>query len=204
MAQEVCIQSGLSIWLIFKDKGMEQEKMIKQCRRFLMSWVLIGLAACTTMNVQVSQLVALPSSSRIMIGPIANNADTPLAHKQVETMSMGILHGKGFRQVSLVPNQGKCDALLYCPDAIMNKNQLISYAKRMGVQYVVTGAANEWRYKVGLDGEPVAGVSLSMIEVASGRTIWTGVGSVVGTPRLGLDVVAQDMLNKVFASIIAK
>ena len=36
------------------------------------------------------------------------------------------------------------------------------------------GAVDEWRYKVGVDGEPAAGVTLQIIDVASGDILWSG------------------------------
>lgn len=166
---------------------------------FIAIWLM---SACTTATIHVSQSCVVGRQSPFIVGPIANNSDTPLAHKQVESMLLGLLHSKGFTHVNMFPRQGKCDSLLYCPDSIMSKDALIRWGRQHHAAYILTGAVNEWRYKVGLDGEPVAGVSLILLNVATGQTVWTGVGSIIGSTRLGLDVVAQDMLVKILSSIL--
>ena len=47
----------------------------------------------------------------------------------------------------------------------------LAQARQQGANYAVAAAVNEWRYKVGLDGEPAVGVSISIIDVASGQVV---------------------------------
>jgi hypothetical protein len=160
------------------------------------------LTACGTINVNVSNKLALPCTTRIAVGPLANNSSTPLANRQVESMLTGILQVKGFRNVVAYPRQKSCEKLLYCADEGMSPHQLAHWARKNHIAYIFTGSTNEWGYKVGLDGEPVAGVSLGLINATSGRTEWTGVGSAIGNSRTGLDVIGQQLLNVLLAKNI--
>lgn len=155
------------------------------------------------MKVNVSNRVVLPAQTRIAIGPFANHSDTPLANRQVESMLVGLLQTKGFRNITHYQRPKSCAKLLYCPDETLSNAQIIHWARLNRIAYVLTGAVNEWRYKVGLDGEPVAGASLILIHVNSGKTVWTAVGSVIGGSRSGLDIVGQSLLNCLLASISA-
>lgn len=177
--------------------------MIITSRNFCLAILMLLLAACTKMHLDVSGPVVIPEQARIVVGPLANHSDTPLANRQVESMSVGLLQSDGFTNVNPYPRRQSCEKLLYCADEGMPNAQLIAWARKHHVAFVLTGATNEWRYKVGLDGEPVAGVSLSLIDVRTGRTIWSGVGSIIGGSRLGLDVVGQRMLDALFSSIAA-
>lgn len=179
---------------------MEQ---IKRWGRSLGTLILISsiLVACTTIKTNTSNGVTLPSATPIIVGPLANYSDTPLANKQVESMLVGLMHAKGFHNVSIFPKKQACAKLLYCPEDMPSKTEIIRWARQSGVRFVLTGATNEWRYKVGLDGEPVAGVSLIIIDVQNGRVIWSGVGSVIGSSRQGLDIVGQKLLLEVTANI---
>jgi hypothetical protein len=145
-----------------------------------LQYITIGLslAACTTLNLNISNGMVLPAQTSIAVGPLANHSDVPLANRQVESMVVGILNTRGFKNVIPYPRPQSCEKLLYCPDEGMTNSRLIHWARKHNIAYVLTGAANEWRYKVGLDGEPVAGVSLVLINVASGKTVWTGVALV--------------------------
>ncbi|MBA2651875.1 MAG: hypothetical protein H0U73_06385 [Tatlockia sp.] len=158
--------------------------------------VMFGLlTACSTMRVNVSNKMLIPAYTRIGVAAFANHSDTPLANRQVETMVVGLLRARGFCNIKQFQHVQSCAKLLYCPDETLSKRAILSWARANRLTYVVTGAANEWRYKVGLDGEPVAGAALTMINVHTGQIVWTGVGSIIGGSRSGLDVVGQSMLQ---------
>jgi len=53
----------------------------------------------------------------------------------------------------------------------------------------------EWRYKVGVDGEPAAGVTLQIIDVATGELLWSGSGGKSGWSREALSAVAHKLIR---------
>ena len=71
----------------------------------------------------------------------------------------------------------------------------MQWAQSTGAHYAMTGSINEWNYKVGLDGEPVVGISLQLIDLASKRIVWTAVGSKSGGSRIAVSTVAQQLIN---------
>ncbi|QBR83793.1 penicillin-binding protein activator LpoB [Legionella israelensis] len=159
------------------------------------------LAGCTRMNIDVSNRLILPANSSIAVGAFANHSDTPLANRQVESMLVGLLQTKGFTRISHYQRKESCAKLLYCPDETLSKKQIIHWARARHIHYVFMGAVNEWRYKVGLDGEPVAGLSILAIDAHSGRTVWSSVGSAIGGSRSGLDIIGQSLLKCLLASV---
>lgn len=171
-----------------------------------LGWLfIIGVvlfSGCTSIHVDKGRGITLPVYSRIAVGPIANYSDTPLANKQVESMVLSILHTRGFQNATLYPNKQDCAKLLYCPNALPHKSAMLAVARRQGASYILTGSTNEWRYKVGLDGEPVTGVTLNLIDVHNGHTVWNAFGSAVGSSRTGLDVVGQQMLQKMLGGLV--
>jgi hypothetical protein len=64
----------------------------------------------------------------------------------------------------------------------------------------LTGSVDEWRYKVGVDGEPVVGVALSIIDLANGETLWTGSGGKSGWSREALSAVARQLMRRLIQS----
>lgn len=161
------------------------------------------LTACGTIQVNVSNKLALPCTTKIAVGPMANNSNTPLANRQVESMLRGILQAKGFKNVVMYPRQKSCEKLLYCADEGMNSSQLAHWARQNHIAYIFGGSTNEWGYKVGLDGEPVAGISLNLVNASTGHTDWTAVGSAIGNSRTGLDVIGQRLLNTIITKHVA-
>jgi len=190
--------------MIFIFNGLTNNFKINSLQKLFFLVILSTvLTACTTMNLNVSNRVVLPAELPIVVGPLANHSDTPLANRQVESMLTGYLQSKGFRNITSYPRQSNCEKLLYCADETLPNSKLLAWGRAHHVAFILTGAVNEWRYKVGLDGEPVGGVSLLLLNVKSGKTIWTGVGSIIGGSRSGLDVVGQQLLQALLASFNA-
>jgi polysaccharide biosynthesis protein PelC len=161
----------------------------------LLAISLGGLVACSSMQVNVSGRMLLPCNAPIGVAAFANHSDTPLANRQVESMVVGLLRARGFVNVKHYERAKSCAKLLYCPDETLSRKKILAWARANHLAYVVTGAANEWRYKVGLDGEPVAGAAITLIQVRCNRIVWTGVGSMIGGSRAGLDVIGQKLLT---------
>lgn len=65
----------------------------------------------------------------------------------------------------------------------------------------MTGTVNEWRYKVGLDGEPAVSVTLKLIDMRNGRVIWSAVGSKMGSSRSSLGNVGQRLIDSMLNQI---
>jgi hypothetical protein len=64
------------------------------------------------------------------------------------------------------------------------------------VIYALTGAVDEWRYKVGIDGEPAVGLTLQIINLTDGdRVVWSAAGSKSGWSREALSAVAQKLIK---------
>lgn len=60
---------------------------------------------------------------------------------------------------------------------------------------------DEWRYKVGVDGEPAVGITLQVIEVQSGNVIWSAAGSRTGWSRDAVSAVAQKLLRQLLSPL---
>lgn len=174
--------------------------IFRRIRHLSVLIICLLLNACATLQTQVSHPVTLPASTPIVVGPIANHSDTPLANRRVESILVGLLQTRGFRKATAFPRIQSCDKLLYCPDEAIANDKLIAWARHHHVPYILTGSVNEWRYKVGLDGEPAAGVSLTLVHVKSHRVEWSGVGSIIGGSRSGLEEVGQKLLSTLLGS----
>jgi hypothetical protein len=77
----------------------------------------------------------------------------------------------------------------------------LAWAREQRVKYVLTGAVEEWRYKVGVDGEPVAGVTFELIDVASGQVVWSATGSKSGWTRSSLSSVASSLIGSLLSPL---
>jgi hypothetical protein len=83
-----------------------------------------------------------------------------------------------------------------------NQENALTWAKKSGAKYAVAGSVDEWRYKVGLDGEPAAGITLNVIDLESGQVVWSGTAAKTGWSREAVSATAQKVVDNLLKSAI--
>jgi len=153
---------------------------------------LAVLAGCSVMD--VSKAPALDANARWAVLPFANNTETPLAGSRAEAVADALLRARGVADVRRYPAALQQEALF---DSGERKAQeaALEWAKKEGARYALAGHVDEWRYKVGVDGEPAVGIALSVIDVSTGQTVWSGVGGRSGWSREAVAAVAQKLMR---------
>lgn len=162
-------------------------------------FMLLFLGGCTLLNPGVD--LNLPPQTRIAVLPFTNNTDTPDADQRARDMVAAILHNKGLQEVYIYPTNTNCNQLLSCANKSLNFGRIKPWANSRLITLGITGDVNEWRYKVGLDGEPAASLVLRIIDIQTQKVVWTSVGSKIGTSRDSLGIVSQGLINQMLRSI---
>lgn len=161
----------------------------------------ILLSACASTSVHVgSQSIALSRQARWGILPFANNTQTPQAGAKVSAMLTSVLRAKGVRNI-ITYKQVACDKLMGCSTDQITTKQIMVWGKRNHVSYAMQGTVNEWRYKVGLDGEPSVNVTLALLDTKNGHVVWSAVGSKTGGSRSGLSDIGQNLIVKLTSKL---
>lgn len=132
--------------------------------------------------------------------PIVNYSQTPQAGERAERIAETLLRSEGLTTLSHYPQQEEPNGLPIL-DEQKRFNTALAWAQDNGLRYGITGSVEEWRYKAGLDGEPAVGVSLQVIDVASGEVLWSGSGSRAGWSRESLSGTGHKVLQKLIAKI---
>lgn len=164
--------------------------------------ILIGallIAACSKIN--TSYIVQMSHNCQWGIVPFANYTEIPQAGYRAMNITAGVLRSKGVMALKVYPVSRDCSQLITCPNSAVALDKVLQWARPRHLNYVVMGAVNEWDYKVGLDGEPIAAVSLQLYEVKSGRMLWSSVGSKIGTSRSGLALIGQKLINEMLLAL---
>lgn len=151
------------------------------------------LPGCTTLK-QSEQIHAIPADKEWALLPFINNTETPYAAERAEAITQALLYAGGVQKVTIPPLELKEDDVL--PDRGAGRyRQGLEWAKKQGIRYAVSGTVTEWRYKVGLDGEPVAGMTLLLMELPEGKVLWSGSAGRSGWSRDAVSSVAQQLLQ---------
>lgn len=172
-------------------------------RLLLVCMLLAALTAgCTTMNQSARGTVSF--NEEWVVLPFINNTETPYAAERAEAITASLLYGRGVKRVVAMPPEVRENDQLLPERGTKRQQEALEWARKSGAQYAVSGTVTEWRYKVGLDGEPVVGVTLQVMQLSDGSVIWSGSASKSGWSRDAVSAVGQQVLEKLIAGIPAR
>jgi TolB-like protein len=157
-----------------------------------------ALTACSVIDIQKG--ASLSSSGRWAILPFQNYSQTPRAGEQVEEMVATLLRIRGIQDIEMYQQDEDKSGLLELNDRKRQEKALLS-AARSNVSYAVTGSVDEWQYKLGVGSEPVVGLTLRVIEVPTGKVVWSATGARSGWSTGSLSGTAQKLLRDLISSI---
>lgn len=161
---------------------------------------LLVLASCST--VQVGKAPSLERSAKWAILPFVNQTETPQAGLRAESITENLLRADGIASMKKYPSAMNTETLFEPADR-KQFDAALAWARAENIKYGVAGTVDEWRYKVGIDGEPAAGVTLQLIDVQSGDVMWAASGGSTGWSRESLSGVAQKLIGKLLRPIVA-
>ena len=188
--------------------GAERTQHTQRTRRFARAAVWCAAVASTALLVTACGTVrqtgapSLSSSDKIAVASIANFTETPDAGLSAGSIAVNVLRQNGIADVRVAPEDARRNAM-FDTSARTNGDASLSWARAQQARYVLSGAVEEWRYKTGVDGEPVVGVTFELTDVSSGKVVWSGTGSRSGWSRSGLANVANTLIGKVLAPLAA-
>lgn len=167
---------------------------LPQVRALMFGVIALLVGACSTLD--RSQPPSLEKQATWAVLPFSNNTETPLAANRAEAISESLLRTRTAK-VKRYPAQQEA---LFETSERKQLDEAMDWARKQGARYALTGAVDEWRYKVGVDGEPAVGVALQIIDLQTGESIWSGTGGKSGWSREALSAVAQQLIRDLLSS----
>lgn len=143
---------------------------------------------------------AIAATDKVALLPIANFTDVPQAGLRVEALLEPALRQAGLRQLALYPGTLTAETL-FEPGERKAQAEAEKWARAQGMRYVVSGAVNEWRYKVGVDGEPAVGLMLQVKDLSNDQVIYSAAGGRTGGSREALAAVGQRLTGELVSGI---
>ena len=158
----------------------------------------VGLAACSTLD--VGQPPSLAPNATWALLPLANYTETPDAGDRVASITESILHQKGGMDLKRYPVKDEKDTFLLGNNAKLQQAAM-DWASQNRIQYALTGSVQEWRYKTGVDGEPAVSVTFNLVDMTTGKTVWSATGSRTGWSRSSVGSVGQALIDQLLVPI---
>ncbi len=169
---------------------------------FLIGLILIGLGACATTQINTSPSPRPDRQVVWSVLPLINNTATPYAGVRAQHQLAALLSAHGVKQTLIAPGPDSTGPLPLLTNNANTQQQELTWAHSHGAQYALLGSVDEWRYKIGLDGQPAVGFTLHLVDLKTGDTVWSGVASASGTSREGLAVLSQRVLTRLTEQLL--
>jgi hypothetical protein len=118
-------------------------------------------------------------SEKWAVLPFHNYSETPQAGQAVARIVENALRSRGLGDLHYYPSSLD-DSLGEYGMSQGQYERALDWAKGQNARYAVTGSVTEWRYKSGVDGEPAVGLTLEVVDVESGKGIWSAGGARTG------------------------
>lgn len=167
--------------------------MLKRSGLFVLCGMLsMGIVACAVMD--HSQAPGLDRGAKWIMLPFGNHTETPQAGLRAEAITETVLRSLGVGDLRQFPVTPAPDMLIEPTDPKAVEAAMV-WAKAQQARYAVTGSVDEWRYKVGVDGEPAVGVSLRLIDLQTDQVVWSAGGGRTGWSREAVSAVAQKLIK---------
>lgn len=154
------------------------------------------LAGCA--GIQHSHSPAMACTEKWVVLPIRNYSETPQAGQSAARMVENALRSRGLGDLQHYPSVLD-DSLGEFGVSQGQYERALDWARGQRARYGVTGSVTEWRYKSGMDGEPAVGMTLEVVDVETGKGIWSAGGARTGWSSSPLSGVGLELVRRLLA-----
>jgi hypothetical protein len=144
---------------------------------------------------------ALERDRRWVLLPLRNQTETPQAGERAEAILSTLLRSHGLVDLADYTVPGEAAGELPELDERRRAERALAWARGKGFHFAIAGSVEEWRYRNGLDGEPAVGVTIRVVELASGRVVWSASGAKAGWGRDTLAGTAQRVMSSLLSQL---
>ncbi len=157
-------------------------------------WIVTG---CSSMINKRD--IELPLNKKYAIASFWNYTETPMAGLRAASIVESVLAKNSIALSSLVSGSDEMEAIKSKRAFLKSKKE---EAKSLGAEYLIMGNVQEWRYKTGIDGEPVVSFSLSVIDLQTDKVVFNGVGAKSAWGHKSIGVVAQEIAQELIPKFV--
>ena len=155
--------------------------------------ILTFLAGCAYQRGTVESGTVLQEGRHAAILPLVNLTTYPHAGRIVgDLLTTEMYASSGFRIMESTEMLERLKGEEEDLDRVLDRTVAQRIGARLGVDTVVFGSVTEYRYKRGLDEDPVVGINIRMLDVKSGNILAVGSRSETG----GCFWFCEDSLNR--------
>jgi polysaccharide biosynthesis protein PelC len=165
----------------------------------LVTILLSAVSACTVIDKQ--GMDTFESSKTWILLPFQNHSGTPRAGDKAEEILATLLRSKGIDNLQVYQHRHEKEEIWPILDDKRRQEDALKSARQGNFYYGITGNVEEWAYKSGVGGEPAVGLNIRIIEISSGRVVWSAAGAKSGWGAETVSGTAQELLNELLSNM---
>lgn len=187
---------------MFKPSKLFKDTFRKPISNGCLIVLTMLLVACTVIETH-GQNTFEPTKAWVLL-PFQNYSGTPRANDKVEEILATLLRNKGINNLQVYQNQNAKNDIWLLMDDKRQQQDALAWARQNNYNYGITGNIEEWHYKTGVGGEPAVGLSLRIIEIPSGKVVWSVTGAKSGWGAETVSGTAQKLLRSLLSDLEIK
>lgn len=155
--------------------------------KLILFGTILFLQGCASVVQHGGHPLANEGERRLALAPFFNATEDQHASRALTELTATALMEKGTPVSYLEAAPAKADE----EEAGGSPAYYLGKAKEMQANYLLEGTVHEYHYKTDLNGDPAVGITLRLIDVSSGETVWQGSAAKVGYMFASLTSTAQ-------------
>jgi polysaccharide biosynthesis protein PelC len=163
------------------------------------------LSACSSLSPGSSSARStmegiIANTDSVAMMPVANFTEVPQAGLRVEALLESALRQIGLRQLKTYPSALNPETL-FEPGERKAQAEAEKWARSQNIRFAISAVVNEWRYKVGVDGEPAVGIVVQVKDLSTDQIVYSAAGGRTGGSREALAAVGLQLTSELVAGI---
>jgi hypothetical protein len=143
--------------------------------RLIALCLILFTAGCATVVTEGGSVGTI-RVERLLLPPFVNATDDEHASRALTEMT-----GSALVEAGLPLFQTEESLIRSAADKAQGPDgRYAELARTVGATHLLIGTVHEYRYKTDLDGDPAVGITLRLIDAATGQTLWQGSSGNVG------------------------
>ena len=159
--------------------------------------VALFLVGCATVVHQGGAQRGPIAVPRLLLPPFVNATDDEHAGRALTEMT-----GSALVEAGIALFQTEETVLKSAADKAQGPDgRYAELARTVNATHLLIGTVHEYRYKTDLDGDPAVGITLRLVDAASGQTLWQGTSGNVGFAFASVTSAAARAVNSLMRDL---
>lgn len=155
------------------------------------------------MVINTTPPVYLNTNAKVAVAPFINDTSISFAGGRAAAIAVKTLTSRGYTHLEAYSSKQTNNKASCCINHEIPYEQQIKWAQHVGATYMLTGSISNWDNLAVIGCKPLVSVTIQLVDVAAGRTVWTAKGSRRGDPSIVLAMIVQELTHSMLLRMCA-